>query len=54
MPLDGTYSVMKHKPHNPTGEYHLHFYDRGNENFSINKNGSPHDGYHGATIPQKA
>lgn len=53
-PLDGTYSAIKHKPHNPTGEYHLHVYDRGNEIFSINKSGSAHDGYHGVTIPKRA
>lgn len=54
VPLDGTYSAIKHKPHNPTGEYHLHVYDKGNEIFSINKSGSPHDGYHGVTIPKRA
>lgn len=53
-PLTGPYSYKKHQPHNPTGEYHLHVYKKENEIFSINKDGSGHDGYSGTRIPNKA
>lgn len=49
--LVGQYSVTKHQPHNPTGEYHLHVYKKENEIFSINKSGRGHDGYSGTRIP---
>lgn len=51
--LVGQYSVMKHKPHNPTGEYHVHVYKKENEIFSINKSGKGHDGYSGTRIPNE-
>jgi len=54
-PLVGTYSYDTHKPHNPTGEYHLNLYDKGKEILSINKvSGKAHDNYHGIRIPNKA
>ncbi len=52
-PLIGTYSVIKHQPHNPTGDYHLHVYNGNNQIFAINKNGTAHDGFHGVKIPSK-
>ena len=53
--LIGNYTFNIHKPHNPTGEYHIHLNDKGNEILSINKeSGSAHDGYHGVRIPNKA
>lgn len=52
-PLIGTYSVIKHQRHTPTGDYHLHVYDGQNQIFAINKGGSAHDGYHGVRIPNK-
>lgn len=52
-PLTGTYSAIKHPPHNPTGEYHLHVYDSSNEIFAINKSGKGHDGYSGTRIPNR-
>jgi hypothetical protein len=52
-PLTGTYSYIKHQPHNPTGEYHLHVYNRGNEILSINQSGRGHDGYSGTWIPNE-
>lgn len=52
-PLDGTYSFLKHQPHNSTGEYHLHVYDRSNEIFAINQSGKGHDGYSGTSIPKR-
>jgi hypothetical protein len=51
--LIGPYSVIKHPPHNSTGDYHLHVYEKNNELFAINKNGTAHDGSHGVTIPLK-
>lgn len=53
VPLIGTYSVIKHQPHNPTGHYHLHVYDGNNQIFAINRNGTAHDGFHGVKIPSK-
>lgn len=52
--LAGQYTYKKHQPHNPTGEYHLHVYKKGNEIFSINKSGKGHDGYSGTIIPNLA
>jgi hypothetical protein len=53
--LIGTYTYDIHKPHNPTGEYHIHLYEKGNQILSINKiSGTGHDGYHGIRIPNKA
>lgn len=53
--LVGTYTYDIHKPHNPTGEYHIHLRDKGNEILSMNKvSGTAHDGYHGVRIPNKA
>ena len=51
--IDNQYSYKKHSRHNPTGEYHLHVYKRGNEIFSINKSGRAHDGYSGERIPNE-
>ena len=53
IPLIGPYSYFKHPPHNPTGAYHLHIYCKQNELFSINKNGTAHDGSSGYRIPNK-
>ncbi|WP_223648911.1 hypothetical protein [Hymenobacter psoromatis] len=53
MPLGGTYSFIKHQPHNSTGEYHIHVYDDSNEILAINQGGTGHDGYHGTRIPNK-
>ena len=53
--LVGTHTYDIHKPHNPTGEYHIHLKDKGNEILSMNKfSGTAHDGYHGVRIPNKA
>jgi len=52
-PLIGTYSVKKHQPHTPDGDYHLHVYDGQNQIFAINKSGMAHDGFHGVRIPNK-
>lgn len=53
--LVGTYTYDIHQPHNPTGEYHIHLRDKGNEILSMNKvSGTAHDGYHGVRIPNKA
>lgn len=53
--LVGNYSYDIHKPHNPTGEYHMHLYDKSKEILAINKvSGTAHDGFHGARIPNKA
>ncbi|OOG77488.1 hypothetical protein [Algoriphagus sp. A40] len=51
--LVGQYSVIKHQPHNPTGEYHIHVYKKENEIFSINKSGRGHDGFSGTRIPNE-
>ena len=53
--LIGNYSYDIHKPHNPTGEYHLNLYDKGKQILSLNKvSGKAHDDYHGTRIPNKA
>ncbi len=46
-------SVEKHSPHTPKGQNHLHVYVKNNQIFSINKDGSAHDGHHGIQIPNK-
>jgi hypothetical protein len=51
--LVGAYSVIKHQPHNPTGKYHCHIYNKGNEIFAINKDSTAHDGFHGVSMPKK-
>lgn len=51
--LVGKYSVLKHQPHNSTGEYHIHVYKKDNEILSINKSGKGHDGYSGVRIPNE-
>lgn len=53
-PLTGNYSYELHSAHNPTGEYHIHLYEKGKEILSINKSGTAHDGYHQTRIPNKA
>ncbi|HZY82258.1 MAG TPA: hypothetical protein VFE50_22185 [Cyclobacteriaceae bacterium] len=53
--LTGTFEYDIHKPHNSTGEYHIHLRDKGKEILSMNKvSGTAHDGYHGVRIPNKA
>lgn len=51
--LTGPYSFIKHPPHNPTGDYHLHIYYKQNELFSINKGGTGHDSSGGFRIPNR-
>lgn len=53
IPLIGTYSYIKHNPHSSTGDYHLHIYNGKNQIFSINRNGTGHDGYSGERIPNE-
>lgn len=50
--LRGPYSVIKHPPH-AGGQYHLHIYNKNNEIFAINKDGTAHDQSHGHHIPNK-
>ncbi len=53
--LIGTYTYDIHKPHNLTGKYLIHLFDKGKEIHSINKiSGSSNDGYHGTRIPNEA
>jgi len=51
--LTGAYFYDKHKPHAPTGQYHLHVYLKNNEIFAINWDGSAHDQSHQTIIPGK-
>ena len=51
--LTGPYSYIKHPPHNPTGENHLHIYCKMNQIFAINKGGTGHDGSSGYRIPNR-
>ncbi|NPU99899.1 MAG: hypothetical protein HPY53_00810 [Brevinematales bacterium] len=53
IPLGGSYSVIKHPPHTSKGQYHLHTYDGNNLIFSMNLDGTPHDGSHGIKINNK-
>jgi hypothetical protein len=52
-PLAGTYFYRKDGPHVPTGQYHLHVYEKNNQLFAINWDGTAHDQSHGVTIPGK-
>ena len=40
-------------PHSDSGQYHLHVYNRNNQLFAINKDGTAHDQSHGCRIPNK-
>ena len=51
--LTGPYSYLKHSPHIPQGQQHLHIYRKSNQLFSINRDGSAHDKNHGFRIPNK-
>lgn len=53
--LGGAYSATKHSPHNPPphGKYHIHVYERQEQIFSINLDGSAHDQSHGVRIPNR-
>ena len=53
-PLRGPYSVKEHPPHGAFGQDHLHVYNKNNEIFAINKDGTAHDQSHGCHIPNKA
>lgn len=52
-PIGGTYSVQKHTAHVPNTLKHYHVYNKGNEIFAININGTAHDKSHGVRIPNK-
>ncbi|HMO26641.1 MAG TPA: hypothetical protein PKB10_10255 [Tepidisphaeraceae bacterium] len=52
-PLGGAYFFQKHKPHVDGGQYHLHIYEKKNQLFSINWDGTAHDASHGVTIPNR-
>lgn len=50
------YKVIKHSPHSPVGQYHIHVYEGKNskiERLAINKDGTAHDNSHGARIPNR-
>lgn len=50
-PLVGPYSVRKDSPHSSKGQPHLHIFNRNNELFAINRDGSAHDCSQGYRIP---
>ena len=52
-PLIGKYSVRRDSPHSDSGQYHLHVYNRNNQLFAINRDGTAHDQSHGCRIPNK-
>ncbi|WP_428224504.1 hypothetical protein [Flavobacterium sp.] len=49
--ITGAYSYKKHQPRNNKGQYHIHVYKKDNQIFSMNADGSGHDGYSGTRIP---
>lgn len=49
-PLTGVYTYRKDKPP-PKGQYHLHIFEKNNELFAINWNGTAHDKNHNKVIP---
>lgn len=51
--LGGAYSYVKHPPHIPDGQYHLHIYKKQNQIFALNFDGTAHDQSHGIRIPNK-
>jgi len=53
LPLGGQYSAQLHKAHSPVGQDHLHVYAKNKQIFSINKDGSAHDGSHRVRIPNR-
>lgn len=52
-PLVGTYSAKYHRAHTAHGQDHLHVFDRKNQSFAINVDGTAHDQSHQTLIPNK-
>lgn len=53
MPVGGKYSIQFHKSHADFGMDHLHAYEKNNQLFALNINGTAHDRSHGIEIPNK-
>lgn len=50
----GQYTYRIDPPHNSeNGQQHVHVMLKGKELFALNRDGSAHDGWHGAEIPKK-
>jgi hypothetical protein len=52
-PLDGQYSAQLHSAHSSVGQQHIHVYEKNNQLFSLNKDGTAHDASHQTQIPNK-
>lgn len=53
LPVGGAYSLQFHKAHSPVGMDHLHGYERNNQLFALNIDGSAHDQSHRIRLPHK-
>lgn len=53
LPVGGQYSIQFHGSHSPVGMNHLHAYERNNQLFALNIDGTAHDRSHGVRIPNK-
>ncbi len=53
IPVGGKYSIQFHKSHADFGWDHLHAYEKNNQLFALNINGTAHDRNHGVVIPNK-
>lgn len=53
IPLGGSYSAQIHGAHTPDGQKHIHVYDRTNQIFAMNIDGTAHDQSHQTQIPNQ-
>jgi hypothetical protein len=53
LPVGGPYSIQFHSAHSPVGMSHLHAYERNNQLFALNLDGTAHDKSHGTRIPNR-
>ena len=52
-PVGGPYSVLFHKAHSTVGSDHIHGYEKNNQLFALNVDGTAHDQSHGVRIPNR-
>lgn len=53
LPLGGKYSAQLHKAHSSAGKEHLHVYEKNNQLFAMNDDGTAHDDSHKTPIPNR-
>lgn len=51
--LGGKYSAQLHKAHSMVGKEHIHVYEKNNQLFAMNIDGTAHDNSHKTRIPNR-